>query len=246
MEIIQVGENTTSYSLVFIKKFQQHVSSAKLIEEEENTNSDIDILSITNDPTLSEDASSLSEFSDGIHTVTEESSGEDDESSLQSDTTSENSLQSDTTSPEHTSSFVSVLSPARNEAHYERCLRAFSAALDSSFTNSVYNIWPQNRDSFQVSDRTFFRESGLLQYMNMLVPLHSPEAAWCSRNRVFEYVPLHVRDPAWNLATPPFDFVIPSRQLRDLNDSSIPDHVRKGVDYDDSDPIEYIPEVIEL
>ena len=107
--------------------------------------------------------------------------------------------------------------------------------------NASIRHWPPQ--NFQFSDYFFFSKSGLFHRADMFVPLHSREAAWCSRKRVFEYVPQHVRDPTWNLTTPPFDCVIPSRQLRDLNDSSIPDHMRKGVDDNDSEPVEFSPEV---
>lgn len=122
-----------------------------------------------------------------------------------------------------------------------------SAALNSSFASSPYNsnpfcnpLLPQN---FQISEEVFRQESGLLQYTGMLVPLSSPEVATCSKSAIFQYTALHVQDPSLDHIPFVQDYRLPSPQLRDLDDSSIPEHVRKGIDYDKEDMVDFRPEV---
>ncbi len=128
----------------------------------------------------------------------------------------------------------------------EKHLSGLSAALESSFANSEYVPLSNShlfQQGYKFPDEVFNQESGLLQYMNMLVPLKSKDAAVCSQTNKFEYIPLHVRDPSLAELSTCEDFKIPSPQLKDLNDSSVPEHVRKGIKYDESDLICFSPEV---
>lgn len=167
----------------------------------------------------------------------------------------ENSLQSGiTTLPHITEDSCSKLTPPvtapGRECGQHRHLNNLTAALDASFatsaynTTSLYSIWSQANQQLQISNENFTREFGLFQYMNMLVPLHSQEAATCSKTDTFEYVPLHVSEPAWDHNISPFDYMLPSPQLKDINDPSVPDHVRKGVAYEEDDIVNFNPEVL--
>lgn len=135
----------------------------------------------------------------------------------------------------------------QQQQNMEKHLSDLSAALDSSFANSSYiplsnsHLWHQQ--SYKFSEEVFNKESGLLQYMGMLVPLKSQEAAMCSRTNTFEYIPLHVRDPTLSEIFVCEDYKIPSPQMKDLNDTSVPEHVRKGISYDECDLINFNPEV---
>ena len=79
--------------------------------------------------------------------------------------------------------------------------------------------------------------------MDMLVPLDSPEAALFSKTDTFEYVPPHIADPALDNNVSPVDYVLTTPRLKDMNDPTVPDHVRKGVAYDPSEIVEFNPEV---
>ena len=130
----------------------------------------------------------------------------------------------------------------------EKYLSDLSAALDSSFVTSNYiplsnNSRPWHQQSYKFSDEVFNKESGLLQYMGMLVPLKSQEAATCSRTDTFGYIPLHVRDPTLSGAFVCEDYKVPSPKMKELNDTSVPEHVRKGISYNKSDLISFNPEV---
>ena len=82
--------------------------------------------------------------------------------------------------------------------------RELSAALDESFMTSSYNTSFYNYQSYSphcqqnlhYPDQLFQEEFGILQSMDMVVPLHSSEAASCSKSDSFQYIPLHVRDPS--------------------------------------------------
>lgn len=113
--------------------------------------------------------------------------------------------------------------------------------LSVALETSTNHLWPG--PDLKFSNEIFEQESSLLQYMNMLVPLKSQEAAMCSRSSTFEYIPLHVRDPSLEDMSVCEDCMIPTPQLRDLNDHTIPEHVRKGINYEESDLITFNPEV---
>lgn len=139
-----------------------------------------------------------------------------------------------------------VSSCQQQREHYPR--ETLSEALNFSFNSSRYSANPifsnfqpmlQQQD-YQYSDEVFQQESGLLQHMNMLVPLASSEVATYSKGSTFKYTALHNQDSSLD------DIQIPqlrSPQLKDLNDSSIPDHVRKGVNYNEGEIIDVKPEV---
>lgn len=123
-----------------------------------------------------------------------------------------------------------------------------SAALNSSFASSHYNasLFSQSQMIFRFSDETFHQESGLLKYMNMLVPLGSCEVATCSKSGSFKYTALHVQDPSLDDNPFAMDFKLPTPKLKDLNDNSIPEHVRKGIRYDKKDLVKFQPRVSKM
>ena len=126
------------------------------------------------------------------------------------------------------------------QQHHERFLGSMTVAVDISFaatrfsTMSLHGILPGFRQSHQAASLLLLRELTELAYMHMLVPLHSQEVATCtcSRTDTFKCVPMHVSEPAWDQNISPYDYVLQSPQLRDINDPSVPDHVRKGVAYE--------------
>ena len=128
-------------------------------------------------------------------------------------------------------------------------LSVLSSALDEAFTGSSYNTTSfcnynlYIEQGYKYSDQIFLEESGMLQYMGMTVSLNSPEVASCSLTDTFEYVPLYERDRIILWIISPFDYLLPSRQLKDLNDQSIPEHIRNGICYEDSDIVDFKPEV---
>ena len=132
----------------------------------------------------------------------------------------------------------------------KQCLSVLSSALDEAFTGSSYNTTSFCNynlcieQEYKYSDQIFLEESGMLQYMGMTVSLDSPEVASCSLTDTFEYVPLYERDRIILWIISPFDYLLPSRQLKDLNDQSIPEDVRNGIFYEDCDIIvNFKPEV---
>lgn len=125
-----------------------------------------------------------------------------------------------------------------------------SAALNLTFASSPYNAIPfcgnNLQQTLQFSDEAFRQESGLLQYMGMLVPLDSLEVATCSKSGTFEYTALHIRDPSLDNIPLALDYKLPSPKLKDLNDGSVPKHVRKGINYEEKDLVDFQPEVYKL
>ena len=144
-----------------------------------------------------------------------------------------------TDTSEHTS-VTSASDQQQQREHYPA--ETLSAVLNSSFANSHYNSSPLTRN-FQFSDDTFHQESGLLKYMGMLVPLGSNEVATCSKSSSFKYTALHVRNPSLDDIPSIKDYRLPTPKARDLNDNSVPEHVRKGVHYNEKDLVIFQPQV---
>ena len=125
----------------------------------------------------------------------------------------------------------------------------FSEALDSAFASSSYNAPPLcgiHTQDYEFSDEIFRKESLLLHKASLLVPLFSSEAAAFSQTDTLKYVPFHVRDPTLHDIQVPLDYQLSSTQFADLNDSSIPEYVRKGFAYDRSELVDledFKPEV---
>ena len=126
-------------------------------------------------------------------------------------------------------------------------MRHLTAALDASFATSVYNPSTHGTESMAEQSSPLpeisFKEYGLLHHTDMLVPLSSEEAALFSKTDTFKYVPLHIADPELDNNVSPVDYVLSPPQLKDMNDPTVPDHVRKGVAYDASEIVEFKPEV---
>ena len=120
-------------------------------------------------------------------------------------------------------------------------MRHLTAALDASFATSVYN--PSTYGTESVAEQSLPLTDSLLHYTDMLVPLDSQEAALFSKTDTFKYVPLHIADPELDNNVSPVDYVLSPPQLKDMNDPTVPDHVRKGVAYDASEIVEFKPEV---
>ena len=74
----------------------------------------------------------------------------------------------------------------------------------------------------------------------MIVPLDSWDTATCSESETFGYTALHVQDPTLDCVSCPSDYQLPTPKVTDLNHSSIPEHVRKGIS---SDVVKLEPEV---
>ena len=135
--------------------------------------------------------------------------------------------------------------PDTSEQQSKPCLsNRFSEALDSAFANSSYNAPPlcgiqqRSPQDYEFSDEIFRQESLLLQKASLLVPLFSSEAAAFSQTDTLKYVPFHVSDPTLDDIPVPLDYQLSSPEFADLNDSSIPEYVRKGVAYDRSELVD--------
>ena len=124
------------------------------------------------------------------------------------------------------------------------CLgKNLSSLLDSSFSNRYQsNLTLDFHQTFQFTNQEFLKEVALLQSMDMLVPLKSSDAhvSACSRSETFKYVALHVQDPSLDCLPCLCCYHVPRQSFRDLNDSSVPEHIRKGVS---SDVVNFHPKV---
>lgn len=146
-----------------------------------------------------------------------------------------------------TSERTSVASTSDQQQREQYPAETLSAALNSSFANSHYNSSPLTQPQhFQYSDDTFHQESGLLRYMGMLVPLGSSEVATCSKSSSFKYIALHVRNTSLDNIPSTKDYTLPTPKYKDLNDISVPEYVRKGVNYDEEDLVDFQPEVCKI
>jgi hypothetical protein len=139
---------------------------------------------------------------------------------------------------------TSVTSVSQQQQREYYPTETLSAALNLSFADSHYNASRSHKLRF--SNDIFHQESGLLRYMGMLVPLSSCEVATCSKMDTFEYIALHIQDPSLDYIPSVQDYNLPSSKHRDLNDSSIPKHIRKGINYDKSDLVVIQPKVSQI
>ena len=147
---------------------------------------------------------------------------------------------------------VSTSSSTLQKYQTVQSLRGLSSVTDETFSIVSYNSTTTYtndhsnwiKQGYHYPDQDYLRESGMLQSMNMLVSLQSPEAASCSLTDTFEYTPLHVQDPIiLSIPSPSLHYQISSPILADLSNKLIPEHVKKGIWYEDSDIVKFRPQV---
>jgi len=94
------------------------------------------------------------------------------------------------------------------------------------------------------SNTTFMKEAALLLDMDMIVPLRSKDAAQFCQICTGEFPPFHEKEPIEGYMSPADGQLLKiTPRLKDLSDPCIPESLRKGLDYNASDILEYNSDV---